>query len=70
MAWQKGPLPAETWGWGGVVPKDQSGDGFYFADFQGDSVKTCPDGRALKPDEVALYDNSLTLPPHCKGRVG
>lgn len=39
MAWQKGPLPKGIWGWGGVVPTDHVGLGFYFADFTGDKVK-------------------------------
>lgn len=64
MAWQTGPLPPDTYNWGGVVPVGDESTGFYFADFHGDHVKVCPDGRALKADEVAFYDNSLTLPPH------
>lgn len=70
MAWKQGPLPKDTYGWGGVVPFDQSGDGFYFADFCGDHVKCCPGERKLLAHEVALYDNSLELPPGLKGRVG
>lgn len=58
--WQKGPLPPNTWNWGGVVPTGTT-SGFYFADFCGDHVK-CGD-RVLKPDEVAWFDNSLELPP-------
>jgi hypothetical protein len=68
MAWKKGPLPADTYNWGGVVPVgEEKGFGFYFADFCGDHVKICPDGRVLKADEVALYDNSLELPMGVKG---
>lgn len=71
MAWKKGPLPPGTWNWGGVVLVDEeTGCGFYFADFCGDHVKLCPDGRAVKPAEIALYDNSLELPPNCSGRAG
>jgi hypothetical protein len=62
MAWQKGPLPPDTYGWGGVVPFDFKAPGFFFADFAGDHVVTCPDGRVLQPHEVAQYDNSLALP--------
>jgi hypothetical protein len=75
MAWKKGPLPKDTYGWGGVVPSDSAGSGgFYFADFQGDTVKAigAADGggdRVLKADEVGQYDNSLELPTNCKGRA-
>ncbi len=70
MAWKKGPLPKDTWGWGGVVPKDAASlGGFYFADFCGDTVKTCPGDRVLKADEVHEFDNSLTLPTNCTGRA-
>jgi hypothetical protein len=63
MAWKKGPLPPETYGWGGVVPADHKGAGFFFADFRGDSVSISHAGRLLRPNEVAWYDNCLTLPP-------
>ena len=66
MAWKKGPLPKNTYGWGGVVPFDVT-TGFYFADFCGDHVKTIthkPEfNRTLQPHEVSWYDNSLELPP-------
>lgn len=66
MAWQKGPLPKDTYGWGGVAPVGL-GTGFFFADFCGDKVKVVggADNLELKPEEVAYYDNSLTLPPNC-----
>lgn len=69
MGWQKGPLPPNTYQWGGVVPTDHEGSGFYFADFQGDCVKIFPGDRVLRPHEVAWYDNSITLPP-CDGHRG
>lgn len=63
--WKPGPLPPNTYNWGGVVPAgDDTGYGFYFADFCGDHVKICPGDRVLKAHEVAFYDNSLELPPH------
>lgn len=63
MAWRRGPLPPNTYQWGGVVPvgADTCG-GFYFADFCGDHV-LINDGERVEPDQVAWYDNSLTLPP-------
>lgn len=61
--WQKGPLPKDTYGWGGVVPVWAKGTGFHFADFKGDHVKIVPSGRTVQPEEVLMYDNSLTLPP-------
>lgn len=69
MAWKKGPLPSGTYGWGGVVPFDEKVQGFYFADFAGNTVKAIGAGphgktdRILQPHEVAFYDNSLELPP-------
>lgn len=60
--WKKGPMPAGTWRWGGVVLKGQNGQGFYFADFRGDHVKLIHDGRIVKPEEIALYNNSLAPP--------
>jgi len=72
--WQKGPLPPNTYYWGGVVPTDLGGSGFYFADFCGDHVRivggeTGKD-RLLQPDEVAWWNNCLELPPTgAKGRT-
>lgn len=65
MAWQKGPLPPNTWGWGGVVPMGGPKFGFYFADFCGSHVKLIsgnPPWKELSANEVAWYDNSLTVP--------
>ena len=65
MAWQRGPLPPDTFNWGGVVPKG-GGEGFYFADFMGDHVLACPgdvNQQRIEPVDVEWYDNSLTLPP-------
>jgi hypothetical protein len=61
MAWKCGPMPRDTWGWGGVVPVGIMG-GFYFADFCGEHVKLIPSNDILEPHEVAWYDNSLELP--------
>jgi hypothetical protein len=73
MAWQRGPLPNNTWGWGGIVLKGgDSGGGFYFADFRGNHVLIVPDNIRVDAADVDWYDNSLTLPPveGVKGRVG
>lgn len=73
--WKRGPLPADTYMWGGVVPHINAdgtpfkGDGFYFADFCGDHVIICPDGRKLLAHEVAMYNNCLELPSGMKGRA-
>jgi len=66
MAWQKGPLPPNTYNWGGVVPINEKSDGFYFADFCGDHVKLIPSERILKAYEIAWFDNHLELPPSHK----
>ncbi len=64
MAWKKGPMPKGTYGWGGIVKTSQERDsrGFYLADFCGDSVKLT-DGEVVEADQVAMYDNSIELPP-------
>jgi len=72
MAWKQGPMPPDTWNWGGVVPrrlvKDGRISGFFFADFCGDKVKVfdqnCYDKHTmLSGDEVAWYNNDLDMPP-------
>lgn len=74
--WKDGPMPAGTYGWGGVVPLDYHGDGFFFADFQGDTVNMIGGGgeggeRVLKANEVGKYNNAITtLPDGMKGRHG
>lgn len=69
--WKSGPLPPSTYNWGGVVLKgDAPSAGFYFADFCGDHVKLCPDGRRVEADDVALYTNCLELPPNATCRAG
>lgn len=70
MAWLKGPLPPDTWNWGGVVPVGEDAKfGFYFADFCGDHAKLNPGERIIQANEVALYDNSIELPFGAKGRA-
>lgn len=59
-AWKKGPLPADTYYWGGVV-LDGMTSGFYFADFCGDHVRI--DGTRHEAVEVVWYNNCLQLPP-------
>jgi len=69
MAWKKGPMPAGTYGWGGVVPFDLKSAGFYFADFCGDTVKVMTEPeRIIQTHEVAYYNNSLELPLHPEGK--
>jgi hypothetical protein len=63
MAWKKGPLPEETWFWGGVVTVDMgSNSGFVFADFKGDHVILKPSNERVEAKNVAYYDNSLEWP--------
>lgn len=62
--WRKGPLPPDTYNWGGVVPVgEESPYGFYFADFRGDHV-ILEDGKntRLEADQVAWFNNCLELP--------
>lgn len=61
--WKKGPLPAGTWQWGGVMVHGESTMGFHFADFKGDHVLLFDkNNRRVEAWEVAFYNNSLTLP--------
>jgi hypothetical protein len=60
--WQKGPLPPNTWMWGGVVKRGESTLGFRFADFHGDHVTTVPGGERIEAADVAFYNNALSLP--------
>ncbi len=70
MSWKKGPLPKDTYFWGGVVPHEMGGEkivgqGFFLASFCGDhAVAHVGDKNVtLKPFEVAWYNNSIELPP-------
>lgn len=69
FGWKKGPLPPNTWFWGGVVlVGDNLSGGFYFADFCGDHVLLPPVGkddftRYVKPEEVLWYNNGLGEAP-------
>ena len=72
--WKPGPMPANTWGWGGVVVAGSNPSlGFFFADFKGDTV-TAINGsgvgkdRTLQAHEVGFYNNSLTLPTAKRGQ--
>lgn len=72
MAWKEGPLPPDTYGWGGVVLKGEEGQGFRFADFCGSFVLLPHFALGERPtyvraDEIAFYDNSLELPPQPRG---
>lgn len=75
MTWKRGPLPPDTYHWGGVVPvSEKLCSGFYFADFCGDHVRVVDGSKyedqcILKADEVAWYDNSLELPPCSPHRI-
>jgi hypothetical protein len=64
--WQQGPLPKDTYFWGGVVQAgDDPNNGFYFADFQGDHVLiTKGDGTKgrLEPHQVGWFNNCIEHP--------
>ena len=66
--WRKGPLPMGTYGWGGVVPTDHEGSGFFFADFCGDHVKVLRghNWQRLLPDQVVMYCNDIAMPPNAR----
>jgi hypothetical protein len=66
MGWKQGPLPPNTFNWGGVVKAgDNPRTGFYFADFKGSSVEIHKgDGTTekLEPHQVGWFNNCLTMP--------
>ena len=67
MLWRRGPMPHDTWFWGGVVVRSNLvPDGFHFADFQGDHVILIPGGERIKAEDILWYNNLLHLPP-CLG---
>ena len=59
--WQRGPLPPDTWNYGGVVPVgDDLHGGLYFADFKGDHVLAIGADkgadRIIKAEDVAWFN--------------
>ena len=71
--WRAGPLPPDTYWWGGVVLKSQKPingvyTGFFMASFCGDHVeihdrqvdRTTP--LIVQPEDIVYYNNSLQLP--------
>lgn len=69
-AWQAGPMPPDTWYWGGVVTKSIINQGgFFFADFRGDHVIIYPDEKKVLADEIAFYNNCIGLPPQDKEKT-
>ena len=66
--WKKGPLPPDTWNWGGVVESESNPSGFFFADFCGDHVMLMTNPpRKLQAHGVVWYNNCLELPPVGRG---
>lgn len=69
-AWHVGPMPADTWHYGGVVLKGQEPSaGFRLADFKGDHVLLLdaggsfgPKSRRVEAADIAYWNNSLTMP--------
>jgi hypothetical protein len=80
--WRKGPLPPDTWNWGGVtLVGEDPNSGFYFADFCGDHVKMeliekDKDGncvrswKRIEASEVQEYCNCLTIPSLNREKTG
>lgn len=69
MSWKAGPLPAgkKTWNWGAIVTKDMVNKNksnlqpMLLCGFNGDHA-TLVDGTIVKAEDIAFYNNSLTLP--------
>jgi hypothetical protein len=61
--WRQGPLPPDTYFWGGVVTKEIDGQGtWYWCCFRGDHAMTSDEQR-IEADEVVWYNNSINEPP-------
>lgn len=65
--WKAGPMPPDTYFWGGVVLHGASPHaGFHLAEFCGDHVKLVSldsdERRRVEGHEIAYYNNSLTWP--------
>lgn len=67
MCWNKGPLPPDTWNWGGVQTVDMT-SGFIYANFCGDHVIT-EIGTRIEADKIAYWSNCLDLPPEPRQRT-
>lgn len=70
--WKTGPLPPNTWNWGGVVTKEiADSGGFFLADFCGNHVVAhgANGPMLVQAADVVLYNNSIELPPGGKGRA-
>lgn len=67
--WRKGPLPKNTYGWGGIVTKDCPDGFFLYADFCGDYAMTFTTEKGhlttqrVEAADILLWDNALTEPP-------
>lgn len=62
--WKKGPLPPNTYNWGGIVLKGENlALGFHFADFKGDHAQIDCGNEKVLAEDVLLYNNSLEMPP-------
>lgn len=71
MTWKKGTPPPGTYGWGGVVLRDEKGwigNWFRFAEFYGTfammrgATKTPSTPIRIEFSDIAFYDASLCLP--------
>lgn len=65
QGWVKGPLPPNTYLWGGVVVEGGPDTGFFFADFCGDHVKVqgWEKWERYEAHQVKWWNNCLSLPP-------
>lgn len=66
MGWKRGPLPEDTYGWGGIVREDRDPEhGFEFASFVGDHVQVFRNGQLeerVEGYDIAYYNNDIQLP--------
>lgn len=64
--WKQGPMPKDTWYWGGVVTKElaeSNSQGFFLCGFNGDHAVLVHNNQAVPAEEIVFYNNSIELPP-------
>ena len=59
--WKKGPLPPDTWNYGGIVVDGVPEGYMMLASFSGDCALV--NDHVYTADEILWYNNNLQLPP-------
>jgi hypothetical protein len=69
--WKPGPLPPNTYHWGGVQLKGEEGRySWHFADFRGDHViLPAEGGKRVEKDDIILFNNAIHCPNTTFGQM-